>query len=372
MLLSVCILMKGGAENLRRLAAMVKPLADELLIVCDDPVSEAFQDAASQYNARLVPHRWQNDFSTARNAGLQAAQGEWVFWIDSDETLLSPDAPTFHELLGRTDILGYFVTIEDLKDGATMSPRQHLSLYRQRKEIRYVGRIHEHFEPPLEILAARWGMTVSSSPVRLRHTGYEPQFRVEKLRRNIALLERELADRPGQLYYLIELGRSLLLSGQSRGHAILAEAAETLRPSLSHSQPPNPLVAALLEYALSHAPAGFPLSRAAAVAAAARWFPSSPPLAWRAARWHYEQEQIAESAELLRRVLEMGGSKNYDDTISFDQRIFGDETHLNLGVCCAKLGQYDKALEQFKLIKAGSPFFEMAKKNIGQLERNRE
>jgi hypothetical protein len=29
-------------------------------------------------------------------------------------------------------------------------------------------------------------------------------------------------------------------------------------------------------------------------------------------------------------------------------------------------------LEQFKRIKAGSPFFEMAKTNIRQLERNRE
>ena len=364
--------MKGEAENLRRLAVMVEPLADELIIVCDDPVSLAFQMAADECKARLIPHRWQNNFSAARNAGLQAAQGEWVFWIDSDETLFAPDASTLRKLLERTDVLGYFVTIEDLKDGTAMSPRQHPSIYQRRKEIGYVGRIHEYFETPLESLAARWGMTVSPSSIRLRHTGYQPQFRAEKLRRNIALLELELADRPGQLYYLIELGRSLLLSDQPRGHAVLAEAAQILRSFLSHAQSPSPLAAALLEYALSHSPAEFPLSRAVAAEAAARWFPSSPPLAWRAARWHYEQGQFAESAQLLQRVLKMEERKNYDDIISFDRRIFGDETHLNLGVCYARLGQLDNALQQFRLIKAGSPFFKMASRNIMQLGKNQK
>jgi len=81
-----------------------------------------------------------------------------------------------------------------------------------------------------------------------------------------------------------------------------------------------------------------------------RWFPSSPPLTWRAARWHYEQGHIAKAAQLLQRVVKMGESNRYDHTISFDQRIFHDETRLNLGVCYAKLGQPGKALEQFRLI----------------------
>jgi Glycosyl transferase family 2 len=347
---------------------MVEPLADEFIVVCDDPVSETFQNTAEQGKAHLVPHRWQDDFASARNAGLQAAQGEWVFWIDSDETLLSPDASTLRKLLGRADILGYLVNIEDSQDGAIMSPRQHPSIYRRRNEIRYVGRIHEHFDPPLERLAARWGMKVSSSPVRLAHTGYQLKKRPQKLQRNLALLELELADRPGQFYYLVELGRSLLLAGQSRGHAVLTEAAQILRPAVHQPQPPSPLAAAFLEYALSHAPADFSVSRQNAVDAAVRWFPSSPPLMWLVARWHYEQGHIADAARLLQLVLEMGEKKTYDDTISFDQSIFGDETRLNFGVCCAKLGQTEKAVQQFNLIKTGSRFYSAAQQNIKRLE----
>jgi hypothetical protein len=367
MILSACILMKGEAEQLRRMAAMVSPLADEVVVVCDDPVADTFQQAADQCGARLVPHRWQNSFAAARNAGLQAARGDWIFWIDSDETLHDLAASALRKLLGRSDILGYYVTIEDLNGVATMSPRQHPSLYRRREEIRYVGRIHEHFDPPLEFLAQQWGMKTTSAPIRLRHIGYELDRRPEKLKRNIALLELELTDRPGQLYYQIELGRSLLLAGQAKGHAVLANAAQTLLPALCAPQPPTPLTAALLEYALSHAPTDFLLTRSQAVELVARWFPANAPLTWRAARWYYEQGRIVEAAELLQRVLEMGESKQYDDTLSFDQRIFGDETRLNLGVCHAKLGQISMAMAQFKCIGNSSPFFTMAQANLKHL-----
>ena len=63
MLLSVCILLKDDGECLRRVAAMVKGLADEVVVVCDDPVSESIKLAAEESGARVVPHQWRNDFA---------------------------------------------------------------------------------------------------------------------------------------------------------------------------------------------------------------------------------------------------------------------------------------------------------------------
>jgi glycosyltransferase involved in cell wall biosynthesis len=371
MLLSVCILLKDEVSHLRRLAEMVNGLADEILVVCDDPVSGEFENAADECKVRLVPHRWENDFAAKRNAGLQAARGEWVFWIDSDETIVAPEPKTFCELLGRKDVLGYYVTIEDLTaDGAAMSPRQNLSLYRSHEKLRYIGRVHEHFDPPLETVATKAGMKVLVAPVRLQHTGYQPNEQPQKLQRNIRLMELELRDRPGQLYYLIDLGRSLLLASDERGHAVLAQAAELLQPLLSASQPQLPLAAALLEYTIAHAPENFPISKTNAVAASARWFPLSPPLAWRAARWHYDSGHMEETVRLLENVLKMGATGRYDATVSFDRKIFGDETRLNLGVCYAKLGRRNEALKQFRAITPKSPFFSMAKTNIERLCSN--
>jgi hypothetical protein len=369
MLLSVCILMKDDADNLRRLAAMVRDLADEVVVVCDEPVAGIFQAAANECGARLLPHRWQNDFSAARNAGLAAARGEWVFWIDSDETLIAPDAPALRRLLQRPDVLGYYVTIEDEIGAATMSVRHHPSLYRRREELRYQGRIHEHFSTQWEVVAQQLGLKVLTSPVRLTHTGYQLDQRPQKQQRNIALLEMELADRPGQLYYLIELGRMLLLAKQSRGHQVLAEAAQIVARKLHEPRAPLPTAAAFLEYALTYAPADFSISRKTAMELALRWFPMSPPLIWLAARCNYEQENLTEAARLLKLVLMMGETKTYDRTLSFDLAIFGDETRLNYGVCCARLGQIGKAIQQFKLIKTGSRFYPLARQNLEQLKK---
>jgi hypothetical protein len=370
MLLSVCILMKNDAGCLNRLAGSLKNIPDEIVVVCDAPAGEDFRRVADACGARLVPHHWQNDFSSARNAGLVAARGTWVFWMDSDETLIGPDAATFREILQRPEMLGYYVTIEDQTGDSQRSSRQHPSLYRRRDELRYHGRIHEHFEPSLETVATQLGLKVAASTVRLTHTGYQVQKRREKVRRNIALLELELADRPGQFYYQVELGRMLLLSGQVRGHDVLRQAAERLLPLRCQGDSPCPVAATLLEYALTYAPAGFPLSSEMAVELARRWFPSSAPLAWLAARWHYQRGDMPEAARLLRSVLDMGEKGTFDHTVSFDQKIFGDETRLNLGVCCAKLGRITEATGYFNAIQAGSVYYNTARQNLRQLRRS--
>jgi len=360
--------MPGEPKALAEIFANVKGLGDELIVVCDDPPSDAFRETAKHAGAKLAPHRWNDDFSAARNAGLSAAAGEWVFWIDSDERLISPDIAAFRKLLEPPDVLGYYVSIEDISgEQSAMTPRWHRSLYRRRPEIRYSGRIHEHFQPSLEALAEQWRMKLKRSGARLQHSGYRPGLRKEKLLRNIRLLELELSDRPGQIYYLIELGRSLLLAGEGRGHEILGDAARAVIARQSESQAPIGLVSALLEYALLHARPDFALSPALAIQLAQRWFPRNAPLVFSAARWYYQSNDIAVATELLARLLEMGETGDFDDTVSFDRRIFGHDTRINYGVCLAKLGQRDHAVEQFKRVPGDSPFFSMAKANIERL-----
>jgi len=39
------------------------------------------------YGGRLFHFPWCDDFSAARNESLRHANGEWLFWMDSDDTI---------------------------------------------------------------------------------------------------------------------------------------------------------------------------------------------------------------------------------------------------------------------------------------------
>ena len=371
MLLSACILTKDEPHDLRRALASLGGVADEIVIIANHDSSQETEAVAREFDAKLVPHHWQRDFAAARNVGLEAARGDWVYWIDTDEELLTADRTLFEKILSDDKVLGYYVRIQDvLADSpASMSERHHRSLYRRRNDIRYIGRVHEHFEPSLEERAERSGMQVKLSPVKVRHRGYVAERTPRRLRRNVELMELELGDRPGQLYYQIEMGRSLLLLGDERGHSVLAEAARQVLATARERRASIPLVATLLEYALARDGADCPLTADQAEELAMRWFPNSPPLLWRAARWHYSQGRFAKAASLLEKLLELGRRHSFDDEISFDQQIFGDETVLNLGVCWARVGKLDKARKFFKsLSQRHGPFADAAASNLRQLK----
>ena len=43
-----------------------------------------------KYTEKIVPFTWCNDFSKARNAGLEQATGKWFLYIDDDEWFEDP------------------------------------------------------------------------------------------------------------------------------------------------------------------------------------------------------------------------------------------------------------------------------------------
>src|SRR5207237_887135 len=130
-----------------------------------------------------------------------------------------------------------------------------LRLFRRVPDVRYVGRLHPNFAVPIQDLARQSQKHVYPAKLTLRHHAYLSQLSEEKLRWAVRLLEKELQDRPGNLHYLIEYGRTLLLQNDPKGHEVLAEAVERLRPGLNSPAPPTPTVGMLLEYLLTVSPA---------------------------------------------------------------------------------------------------------------------
>ena len=85
--ISLCMIVRDSAH--RRLPAClesIRPWVDEMIIVDTGSVDETPRIVES-FGGKLFHFPWCDDFSAARNESLRHATGEWLFWMDSDDTI---------------------------------------------------------------------------------------------------------------------------------------------------------------------------------------------------------------------------------------------------------------------------------------------
>lgn len=92
-LLSISFLSCGRAKTIRNCLESLKPIMEALpceLIIVDTGCGEEIAALMREYTEKIVPFTWCNDFSKARNAGLEQATGKWFLYIDDDEWFEDP------------------------------------------------------------------------------------------------------------------------------------------------------------------------------------------------------------------------------------------------------------------------------------------
>jgi len=366
--LSVCIITKNEEQNIARVLASVKDVADEV-VVTDTGSNDRTVEIARRLGANVLHFDWIDDFSAAHNFCNRQASGDWLLLLDADEELLPESHQELRSAIDQQEALAFNLIRQDLSDADDpdrYTEMFQLRLFRNRDDLNFVGRFHHHPSPEFGLIAKHEALQVCDSTIRIRHDGFVGELRQAKLERAAHLLRLELSDRPGQFYYLVELGMTLLGLGDEQGHQRLAEAAKLLTSGDRDAQQCRGQIAMLLEYVLT-TPAladDFPLPKSAAWRLASEHFPTSVPLLWHRARERFAANEFAQCAGLLEKAIELGNSQEYDRTISFDPCIIGDDALLNLGVCYVRLGRLRAAEKCFRKLIDGSTRSEAAAENL--------
>jgi hypothetical protein len=221
-----------------------------------------------------------------------------------------------------------------------------LRLARRELPCRFVGRIHEHLSPsPIE-LAKAMHRQVTVSGVRIQHWGYSTERMPDKLRRAAHLCALELAERPGQLYYLVERMRALIALNDAQGPQALAEATDVLLRHRDDPVAPGPMAASLMEQLLALPEQGL-IEVDELVLLARRWFPRNAPLVWAVARTHAFRNEWPQAERTLRYLLGLLEKGTHDLYMSFDPRITED-ARFNLGVALVRQAKLDEAQAVFE------------------------
>jgi tetratricopeptide (TPR) repeat protein len=372
--LSVCLIAANEEKNIERALRSVEGLADEI-VVTDTGSTDRTVEIAQRW-ARIEHFAWVDDFSAARNYCIAQARGEWIFMLDADEELRAESRDELLQCVQWNRALAFTVLREDLFDLGR--PEQytrmlHTRLFRNRPDIQFVGHIHHQFTPPLSEITARTGLEVLHSGIRLRHYGYAGGNKRAKLERAARLMELDLRDQPRAFYYLVELGRTYLAMGDARGEQLLKEAAEMVRNSDQQALDGGGMLAALLEHVLAcdMLPDGFPLSWSEARRLALERFPDAVPLLWQIARREFRHNRFDQCRVLLERIVALGKSRTYNQLVSFDPCIIGDDALLNLGVCYTHLGQISRAEQCFRQLLDSPTHAAAARANLDQIHRQR-
>lgn len=362
MSLSVCIIARNESGNIARAINSVRSIADEIVLI-DTGSTDDTEKIAADLGARVSRFSWCDDFSAARNFSFEQASGDWILWLDADEEVMPVGRKELRDALRRKDAFGYYVIRRDLADDCgRYSEMWQLRLFKNRPCLKLAGRIHEHFEPPLHETAAREGKRLYYSNFILRHYGYMGNLLRPKLERAALLLYLELAENPGQLYYMIEYGRTLAQLGDPKSDEVMSEAARMVAAVKADPEPPLNLAALLLEHLLVSTQEVLP--REDVLDMARRWFPKSPPLIWYNALACFEKEDFEGAAGFLEKLVRIGKTGDYDRSVSFSPHIIGDEALLNLGVCYIRMAELDRAESCFKKLLGSPSCGEQARRNL--------
>ncbi|MFO0982194.1 MAG: glycosyltransferase [Planctomycetota bacterium] len=220
---SLCMIVKNEEEMLERCLRSVGDAVQEIVIV-DTGSTDRTVEIARRHHARVASFAWCDDFAAARNASLALARGRFVLVLDADEEL-TPETPALIARAVRDpEASGFYMAFENPCDEGQVLRFLIVRLFVNHPDVRFENRIHEQVWPSLERLGSRTGRKLKLLPGALiRHAGYRPELMAKrgKIERNLRLFERQLDERPDDLYTWYKYG-DFLRSTPRKSEALLA------------------------------------------------------------------------------------------------------------------------------------------------------
>jgi tetratricopeptide (TPR) repeat protein len=218
--ISLCMIVKDEAENIRRCLESVRSIVNEMIVV-DTGSSDGTAAIAAQTGAKVYRYSWNDDFSAARNYSLKQACGDWILCLDADEELLACKQD-LDPILTDSSVEGYFLKILNYlgDENDEICPDLVFRLFRNRNEYRFHGVIHEQI---LDTIRPNRNCFRIVENIIINHYGYlNRQVALkDKKNRNLQLLIRELKRDPGNRLARYFYGEELYHSG--RYHEALTE-----------------------------------------------------------------------------------------------------------------------------------------------------
>ena len=338
--ISLCMIVRDSSATLAACLTSIEPWVDEMIVV-DTGSKDNTMEIARSLGARVFEFPWCDSFAAARNESLRHATGDWIFWMDSDDTIDAANGRKLRDLAGRsTDAMGFIMQVycppcppaagNSLSSATTVD---HVKMFRRHDEIRFTGRIHEQILPAIRKL----GGDVEWTDIAVVHSGSDqsPAGRARKHQRDLRLLEAQLAETPDDTFTLFNLGMTLIYSNRPADALnALSRSLQLATPAESHCRK----IFALLVQA--YMDLGRNATALITCAQGLAHFPADAELLFRKGQILLALGKPAEAEQAFRSLID-GPHERYFS--SFDRDMAGVKAWHNLAVALEKQGKWKEA-----------------------------
>jgi len=143
MKLSAIILTTNAEKDIQQCLDSIA-FADEIIVVHGE-IQDTTLEIAKKVGTRFIEER-SDSFADKRNAGLKAAKGEWVFYIDTDERVTSRLKKSIESVISlNSSLSAYKVQRQNFYLGKNPWPKieQLERLFKKERLEGWYGRLHE-------------------------------------------------------------------------------------------------------------------------------------------------------------------------------------------------------------------------------------
>lgn len=359
--LSLCMIVRNNEGTIGPCLESIQPWVDEMIVV-DTGSTDSTPGICRKLGARVFEWPWRDDFSAARNESFKHATGEWLFWMDSDDTIPEDCGRRLRQLADGQhppEILGYVIQVHcpGPIGSHDVTAVDHVKLVRNRPDLRFEHRIHEQILPAIR----RAGGDVAFTDIHVIHSGadHTPDGRQRKLNRDFKLLELDLAERPDHPFVLFNLGMTHADCEQYE-NAIdwLKRCLEISHPAESHVRKAYALlVSSLMQVGDLEAADTFCQQGRCQ-------FPEDVELLFRQAMLAHERGDLDTSVRLYLQLLDLPDSPRHFSSV--DVGISGFKARHNLAIVFEEQGLIERAEREWRTILSEQPSYVAAK--VGLVE----
>lgn len=346
--LCLAVMVRDEPIRLRRCLESVRDAVDEV-VVLDTGSKDETPEVARQAGARVEQIEWPGSFSVGMNTLLDLVRTDWVLRLDSDEWFDSSPKDALRQAIADPKLYGYKLMMRDLLPEGGFREFTIFRMWRSHPKLRYQGAVHENI-PNQAIEEAFPGLGVGTLPVFVWHDGYTKGTDA-KTHRNLALLDKELEQRPDQPYYQAMRGLMYRDLNDPRAEKYLRGMAEE---STLHPEPSTRMLASVYAALLQDAPEGTrdPLLPKM-IERAWAWFPDYPSVVWAIALGEMKRGNLEGALRAFLTLERLAETGKYERSIAFDATILGSGLWNALGFLGQQMGRRDLVERAVKRLQAG-------------------